>query len=1401
MATIRLKMAMRIGIVLAVGVAVLVGGYGFHKYRKRAIVRQALASGTAAYEAKEWSQAADNLGRYLAARPRDVDVLIKYAGAQMHRRPQTKSSLQQVTAALETALRVQPGNPKASKTLAEFYLALNAPIEAERVARGWSTAHPDDVDARESLATALVSQQKLDEVAQLLEPLVAAHPERAGAASTLAFLRVVQAKQDPQEAVKLLDAAVTACKESAASRIVRARFLLTTGQFLKARQDIEAAENQPDNDQDTLLNLAGLLAQAGFYDRANVQFDRAEKLAPDNVDAYLLRSTYLVEAKDYPAGLALADRALAAPLGEKRPDMLPVAAELYAMGGRPADARTCIEQLKGIETSSEMLLYLEGLASIAEGKSNEGITSFQEAVRRAPRFGQAHLALGRAYANNGDMKRASSALEEAVKLSDRSILARIELANIYATMQRWDEAAKVAQEAQQQAPLNGQAIMTNLEMQAMMARPGSSQADTVAIGNLYEQVKPLAAQAKDDLRLQMLLARLAAWKGHLDEASTILKPFHANPNTRVAAGVMLVDLYVQANQYDHAIETCKGLLAVADPLQLSTLQSRLIELYNASGNEEAAAEAIATLVAQPASPARSAAMVALAESLIQSQNQEKARELLATVVADDQTNLAARLMLLAVGPGKGTAPNAQQLVDQVKKIEGDGGVNWRIWQVRLWMSQEQTPAVNQKIETLLAACLTRSPDSEEAATLLAAHYQRRGDPAKARTLYEQALTADPTNARLAARVLDLTAQSQQWDKVDQILSRFSADTPELLSHFVTQAMRKGDVRRGEDLLSSQMKSGTADYRANLQMATLKQLQGDFPAARKQLVEAATLAPDSTDVLTAQVSFHRSQAQADQAIRLCNASLARKVTPEALTLRAAMYEFTDRLPEAQKDLEQAATIDGWAEQGCMNLGMMYARNDRVDLAMKTWRDGMKQTPGSLPLRQVLTRALLAGDTTQQQEGATMLKALLKEKQNDEALLMIKAQMLETTNLAQAEAQYELIIRDHPGAAGAYQRLALMAMNRGQRDRAIAMVNKGLEASPQTMDLLIAKAELLAADNPGLASVAAKQAETIARQTLLTQPYNEQAVVTLAHTLAMTGNTAGAIRELTSFLIRKEGAKALEARLVLARLYLSSKDMNAADRLIGEALSIASDDPRPVQARISWYAAVDQWDKVYPLAEAFSAKHPEDVAVKLSAARLMGSSSQPVHQEEAIKLLASTSKTGPAGAYVWGELALAHYRSGKIAEARDAFEKALEAEPGHAGLTNNLAWIICEDQKDPAGAQKLIAECLKVDAGTSDYASLLDTSGVVEYRLALVAPSAGHMQQSQKALEACLGHPGATDATKASAAFHLGRTLSDVDTNKSRQILEAVLNDPAQKALLSVSDQEEAAQLLQRLQKGP
>ena len=104
-----------------IAVLLLGGAYVGWKVRKGMVVRAAFTAGNAAYERGDWETARRMLGRYVSVHPEDVDVLFKYARAQLSVRPLPQGNVRQAMGAYRQLLRARPGDESAFRRLALLY--------------------------------------------------------------------------------------------------------------------------------------------------------------------------------------------------------------------------------------------------------------------------------------------------------------------------------------------------------------------------------------------------------------------------------------------------------------------------------------------------------------------------------------------------------------------------------------------------------------------------------------------------------------------------------------------------------------------------------------------------------------------------------------------------------------------------------------------------------------------------------------------------------------------------------------------------------------------------------------------------------------------------------------------------------------------------------------------------------------------------------------------------------------------------------------------------------------------------------------------------------------------------------------------------------------------------------
>ena len=153
-----------------------------------------------------------------------------------------------------------------------------------------------------------------------------------------------------------------------------------------------------------------------------------------------------------------------------------------------------------------------------------------------------------------------------------------------------------------------------------------------------------------------------------------------------------------------------------------------------------------------------------------------------------------------------------------------------------------------------------------------------------------------------------------------------------------------------------------------------------------------------------------------------------------------------------------------------------------------------------------------------------------------------------------------------------------------------------------------------------------------------------------------------------------------------------------------------------------------------------------------------------------------------------LAILYQVRGMSSECAEIYARILESNPDDPVAINNLAWIFCEEQGDYQRALKLAQTGLQK---TPDYADLLDTRGVIYYRMT-------QYQQAVRDFLKCVELYPEKSASMQVAQFHLARALAAMgQTEKAIDNLIRCLDAGEKVGGLSGADIDEARALLEKL----
>ncbi|OHB64328.1 MAG: hypothetical protein A2Y77_12775 [Planctomycetes bacterium RBG_13_62_9] len=294
----------KLAIVLVVAIAVFaVAAYALHSWQKDTRAGQAKDLGLRAHARQDYETAARELGQYIGANPEDPDILLKYADAQLNRRPATKNTVQQAIGAYRVVLRLAKERPRelsahyaeAARHLMEIYLAPSAnsaPGEAELIGRRYlqqtdkmpevqAGNKANDVVIRRLLADALWQQRKSLEAAKELTTLIEKYPDDVLGYERLGGLAELRPADANRPAAFWFDEAIAKNPRSALAWTARAGFHLRQSAVEKVRGAMEEARGATDEAR------AAVEKARAYTEKARADLDRAETLGPSDTDTML----------------------------------------------------------------------------------------------------------------------------------------------------------------------------------------------------------------------------------------------------------------------------------------------------------------------------------------------------------------------------------------------------------------------------------------------------------------------------------------------------------------------------------------------------------------------------------------------------------------------------------------------------------------------------------------------------------------------------------------------------------------------------------------------------------------------------------------------------------------------------------------------------------------------------------------------------------------------------------------------------------------------------------------------------------------------------------------------------------------------------------------------------------
>lgn len=541
--------------------------------------------------------------------------------------------------------------------------------------------------------------------------------------------------------------------------------------------------------------------------------------------------------------------------------------------------------------------------------------------------------------------------------------------------------------------------------------------------------------------------------------------------------------------------------------------------------------------------------------------------------------------------------------------------------------------------------------------------------------------ADPLAARATLGLAEaLGAQGHGAEAVARLDALIAAQpefAPALLTRGVLQA-RRGEFARAEtDFLQAREAGadnfGPHEYLRLLMVLTETQLAlGKVDEAAGTHAELAKLAPEGVGirVLAARIALARQNYpeavnQLQKALAIApGATNARFLLGAALFAQGSAWQAERQLQqvlegspenlEARKLLAQIHLVQGRPDAA---MQVLLPAQDADDAGLEMLRGLARLQQGEEAAGMAELERAVAAHPEDNRLRVELASAYVRSQRAEQAVELLSkssgpgslrqsgvliAALSASGDLRRAQAEVERLVAAHPNEPVALGLAADFFARQRAFDRARALTDRALRVDPRNVTVMLSRAAI--ESQAGENDAARQWLERV----VAADASNEPAMLALAELALRRGDSAAAVSGLEK--LRAANAGASEARLRLARLYLGQRNNEAARGVLAELNSLGKERPDVLNSLGLLYLDAGRYDDARAQFQA--------------AAQLDGAN--PVY---------------------WLNTARAQLSLGSGAEARQALERALGAQPGWIPAVGALAMLDVKEGRVPAALERV------------------------------------------------------------------------------------------------------------------
>ncbi len=1390
----------KLAIVLFVAAVVFaVAAVTLHRWQKSMRAEQALPRAQKAYEQKDWDEAAVQFGRYLTINSEDTEVLIKYANAQMNRRPTIAGNVQLAIAAYRAVLRLNPDDVETTRRLTSLYLRgeLAGAGEAKLIAQRYLERRDDPI-LRRMLAQAMWFQREFEAAVTELTTVIEANPGEILAFEFMGLIFETRPEMagDP---VKWFNEAVAKNPESALAYAVRAAYYLRHNDKSQAMADLTHAATCDLSDTSVRLRVIAEYINAGEWEKAREQLRALQATSPSEPDLWNAWAELTTRADSREEMRTVAEEGMKA-LGLNAWDFMPVATRLLilssslvenAKGGYELSDQTTVNdylsRMRNREIELPTVAYLEGLVAEKQGRLRDAIRYWQQAVSlpgvREQTFVAAYRSLASVFSRLGDNRLAISQLQ--ILLSKRpqdTVGVQLALTRLYAQTRDWP---KVLEEAQRILETVGgpravklEAMLLGLRAQIyLLAGSGAATAKPQAWRDLEARVAELDKEANGILPVKLLQIQIAMAQKKLAEADAWLGELERENPSDLQLMLLRAELCVAQGKENEARTMLHSALAkfpqVLEPVR------QLAILLDRRNQRQECESVIKEALARGQEPLnRRDLSLMLAEFYYRWQEKEKYYQWLTDLVAQYPNDIQPRSLLLTCDAVVQDVAKAQKVIDEIKRIEGENGSVWRYEQARWWVYasrfKDSHPELEFKLNypqivKLLRENLLANPEDQASRLLLGGVYEAGGEPQLALAIYREAFARFPNNTRVLWLLVNALHKAREFGEAQDILDKAGQRdllNPDLQRLQVDNDIRHDNLDSAADTLQQLIKLDPNDNTLRLSYARVLILRNEFAQAEAILTDLRAKDPNSIGVAYAQIRLCLLQGDTDKAIQICNEMVDKLHSAAVCMLRADVHFSVKEYDKALQDLGQAVSLEPQNADTWGARARLYSSLGKVPDAIADVRRALalvsEDSPDQMLRIQKLAVRLFTASAKQSlwREAERILDRALagqvnRQGKEDSELRLLKAEILVARStgpaIEEARSLLKQVTSDDPKYLDAWKSYARIELEQDEPGRALDIATRGLAHGSQDKpdrDLLLLKAIAEKKLSPSVAAL------TTLPQLARDYPDDVGILIEWADAYARAERPEKAVELLSQKLAGFSGAAHRRCEIALAAALYSSRQEEKSRALFDALIAAEPNDPAPVIALAGLLRKQKRWTEVNQLVNLWRTTNPGDAETATSVARILAGGGDKEALQMAEDQLRMILGANPKSISTLVLLAMLMQDAGREEEATKLNRRILDLDPNNLIAINNLAWALCEQSSPaPAAIEEAIALANRGIEIMPDYMDLLDTRGVAYYRH-------GELGKAVEDFTKCIGLFPSNSALAAAPHFHLARTFADL-----------------------------------------